>query len=104
MLRLKDPSIKKKFTTTYCPVSTTQEWARSDICTEYCDNGFCFDLGYFGHFYGTKFVRGGYQLERLLLEVEDWITAGQVSVGAGAEARGDRIRGNGRKWLNFSLI
>ena len=73
-----------------------------DICTKYCDDGFRVDLGYFGHFCGTKFVEGGSQLDRLLLELEDWITAGQVSVGAGAEARGGWICGNGRKWLSFS--
>ena len=38
---------------------------------------------------------GGSQLDRLILELEDWITAGQVSAGAGAEARGDLIS---RKW------
>ena len=58
---------------------------------KYCDNGFRIDLGYFGHFRGTKFVGGGSQLDRLLLELEDWITAGQVSAGAGTEARGDWI-------------
>ena len=34
-------------------------------------------------------------MDRLLLELEDWITVGQVSAGAGAEARGDWIR---EKW------
>ena len=76
----------------------------ADICTKYRDDGFRVDLGYFGHFRGTKFVGGGSQLEKCLRELDDWITAGQVSAGAGAEARGDRIRGNGRKWLSFSLI
>ena len=73
-----------------------------DICMKYRDNGFRVDLGYFGHFRGTKFVGGGSRLDRLLLELEDWITAGQVSAGAGAEARGEWIRGNGRKWFSFS--
>ena len=77
---------------------------RSYICTKYRDDGFRVDLSYFGHFCGTKFVEGGSQLDRLLLELEDWITAGQVSVGAGAETRGDWICGNGKKWLSFSLI
>ena len=76
----------------------------TDICTKYHDDGFCVDLGYFGHFRGTNFVGGGSQLDRLLLELEDWITARYVSAGAGAEARGDWIRGNGWKWLSFSLI
>ena len=60
---------------------------RPDICTKYCDNGFCVDLGYFGHFRGMKFVGGGSQLDRLLLELKAWITAGQVSAGAGADIR-----------------
>ena len=76
----------------------------SDISTKYRDDGFRVDLSYFGHFQGTKFIGGGSQLVRLLLELEDLITAGQVSAGAGAEARGDWIRGNGRKWLSLSLI
>ena len=76
----------------------------ADICTKYRDDGFRVDLGYFGHFRGTKIVGGGSQVDRLLLELDDWITGGQVSAGAGAEARGDRIRGNGRKWLSLSLI
>ena len=44
-----------------------------------CDNLFCAELSYFGHFCGTNFVWGGSQLD-ILLELEDWITAGQVSV------------------------
>ena len=68
---------------------------RPDICTKYRDNGFCVDLGYFGHFRDRKIVGGRSQVDRLLLELEDWITAGQVSAGAGLEARGDWIRG---KW------
>ena len=54
------------------------------ISTKFCDDGFCVDLGYYGHFRGTKFVGGGSQLDRL----EDWITAGQVSAGAGTEVFG----------------
>ena len=48
-----------------------------DICTKYRDDGFCVDLGYFGHFRGTKIVGGGSQVDRLLLELDDWITAGK---------------------------
>ena len=49
------------------------------ISTKNRDDGFRVDLGYFGHFRGTKFVGGGSQLEKCLRELDDWITAGQVS-------------------------
>ena len=40
-------------------------------------------------------------MDRLLLELDDWITAGQVSVGAGTEARGDWIRGKWKEVVEF---
>ena len=44
-------------------------------------------------------------MDRLLLELDDWITGGQVSAGAGTEARGDWIRGKWKEvvefWFNF---
>ena len=40
-------------------------------------------------------------MDRLLLELEDWITGGQVSAGAGAEARGDWIRGKWKEVVEF---
>ena len=40
-------------------------------------------------------------MDRLLLELEDWITAGQVSAGAGTEARGDWIRGKWKEVVEF---
>ena len=55
---------------------------------KFCDDGFLIDLGYFGHFRGTTFVWGGSQLFRFLLELEDWIPAGEMYAGAGAEAGG----------------
>ena len=54
-----------------------------------------------GHFCGTKILGGGSQLDRLLLELDDWITAGQVSAGAGTEARGDWIRGKWKEVVEF---
>ena len=70
-----------------------------------CDNGFPIDLGYFDHFCGTQFVWGGSRLERLILELEDWIPAGQVSAGAGtgagAGAGGDWIRGKFKEVVLF---
>ena len=71
------------------------------ISTKNCDNGLCVNLGYFGHFRGTKFVGGGSQLEKCLRELDDWITAGQVSAGAGTEARGDWIRGKWKEVVEF---
>ena len=73
----------------------------ADICTKYRDDGFRVDLGYFGHFRGTKIVGGGSQVDRLLLELDDWITGGQVSAGAGTEARGDWIRGKWKEVVEF---
>ena len=72
-----------------------------DIRTKYRDNGFCVNLGYFGPFHGTKIGVGGSQVDRLLLELDNWITAGQVSVGAGTEARGDWIRGKWKEVVEF---
>ena len=46
-------------------------------------------------------VGGGSQVDRLLLELEDWITGGQVSAGAGTEARGDWIRGKCKEVVEF---
>ena len=74
------------------------------ISTKNRDDGFRVDLGYFGHFHGTKFIGGGSQLEKCLRKLDDWITAGQVSAGAGTEARVTGSVENGRKWLSFSLI
>jgi hypothetical protein len=76
-------------------------WRYTDIFTKYCDDGFSVDLGYFGHFCGTKIVEAGSQVDRLLLELDDWITAGQVSAGAGTEARGDWIRGKWKEVVEF---
>ena len=73
-----------------------QQGRKPDICKKYRDDGFRVDLGHFGHFRGTKIVGGRFQVDRPLLELEDWITAGQVSAGTGTEARGDWIRG---KWM-----
>ena len=66
-----------------------------ELSTKFCDDGFHVNLGYFGHFCGTTFLRGESQQYRFLLELEDWITAGLVSARAGAEATGGWIRG---KW------
>ena len=54
-----------------------------------------------GHFRGTKIIGGGSQLDRLLLELDNWITAGQVSAGAGTEARGDWIHGKWKEVVEF---
>ena len=75
--------------------------SQADICTKYRDNGFRVDLGYFGHFRGTKIVGGGSQVDRLLLELDDWVTVGQVSAGAGTEARGDWIHGKWKEVVEF---
>ena len=78
-----------------------------DICTKYRDNGFRVDLGYFGHFRGTKIVGGGSQVDRLLLELEDWITAGSMDKCLREQEQKQEVTGsveNGRKWLSFSLI
>ena len=69
-----------------CPIAV--------ISTKFCDDGFCVDLGYFGHFRGTKIVGGGSQVDRLLLELDDWITGGQVSAGEGQGRLGESRRGS----------
>ena len=73
----------------------------SVISTKNRDDGLRVNLGYFGHFRGTKFVGGGSKLEKCLRELDDWITAGQVSAGAGTKARGDWIRGKGKEVVEF---
>ena len=73
----------------------------AELSTKFRDDGFFVNLGYFGHFHGTKFVWGGFQLYRFLLELEDWIPAGEVSAGAGAEAGGDWIRGIWKEVVEF---
>ena len=78
-----------------------KETSGADICKKYHDDGFRVDLGYFGHFCGTKIVGGESQVDRLLLELDNWITAGQVSAGAGTEARGDWIRGKWKEVVEF---
>ena len=65
------------------------------ISTNICDNEFCVDFDRFCHFCGTHFCGRGSGLDRCLREMEDWITAGQVSVEVGAEAGRDWIR---EKW------
>ena len=40
-------------------------------------------------------------MDRLLLELDNWITAGLVSAGAGTEARGDWIRGKSKEVVEF---
>ena len=72
--------------------------SQADICTKYRGDGFRVDLGYFR---GTKIVGGGSQVDRLLLELDDWITVGQVSAGAGTEARGDWIHGKWKEVVEF---
>ena len=67
----------------------------AELSTKFCDNGFCVDLGYFG---ATQNLSGE---DRFLLELEDWITAGQVSAGAGVEARGDWFGG---KWKEVLVL
>ena len=73
----------------------------AELSTKFCDNGFFVDLGNLGHFCGTKFVWGGSQLYRFLLELEDWIPAGEVSAGAGAEAGSDWICGIWKEVVEF---
>jgi hypothetical protein len=84
------------------------EESMTDICTKYCDNGIRVDLGYFGHFRGTKIVGGRSQVDRLLLELEDWITASwTVDKCLREQEQKQEVTGsmeNGRKWLSFSLI
>ena len=88
-------------TTTFTPIAPTIIITTTELLTKYRDDGFRVDLGSFGHFHGTKSVGGGSELYRFLLELEDWITAGQVSAGAGAEARGDWIRGKWKEVVEF---
>ena len=80
-------------------------YARLAACsTKFRDDGFRVDLGYFGHFRGTKVVERGSQLYRFLLELEDWVRAVHESSGAGrlgAEARGDWIRGKWKEVVQF---
>ena len=40
-------------------------------------------------------------MDRLFLELDDWITAGQVSAGAGTKARCDWIRGKWKELVEF---
>ena len=85
----------------YCDIL----WTGKPACsTKFRDDGFRVDLGYFGHFRGTKVVERGSQLYRFLLELEDWVRAVHESSGAGrlgAEARGDWIRGKWKEVVQF---
>ena len=58
-------------------------------------------LRLFWPFSWHKLCRGGSQLYRFLLELEDWIPAGEVSAGARAEAGGDWIRGIWKEVVKF---
>ena len=46
-------------------------------------------------------LSGGSQLDRFLMELKDLITTGQVSLGAGEEARGDWISGKWKEVVEF---
>ena len=62
----------------------------TDISTKYRDDGFLVDLGYFGHFHGTQFVRGGSQLDRL----EGWKIGSQLDRCLREQERKQEVTGS----------
>ena len=56
---------------------------RAALSTIIQDNLFCADSSHFSLYFVKNFIWGWSEQDDFLLELEDWVRAGKISVGAG---------------------